>query len=98
MAWDWDTAKQVGSGAVVVIGGLIGTLYRSQQARFSKLEAAVALKADDAELIRQRNNIVELFREHAKIREDMNGGFGALREEMHTIHLDIVDRIGKLHG
>ena len=98
MAWDWDTAKQVGGGAIAIIGGLVGVVYRGQQARFSKLETAIALKADDEELTRQRDNIVDLFKEHARIREDMNGGFSAIREEMHAIHLDIVDRIGKLHG
>jgi hypothetical protein len=87
---------QIGGGLIASIGALGGLLYKGIGARIRKVEGVAATKADLEEFNRQREHIIELFRENKEIRKDMNGGFSAIREEMHTIHLDLIDRLGKL--
>lgn len=98
MSFDWDTATTVGGVCAAAIGTLGGIVLKGVNARIKKVEDVIPLKADDAELQRQRGHIVDLFEENKEIRKDMNGGFSALRDEMHTIHLDLIDRLGQLRG
>ena len=98
MAFDWDTASKVGGTCVAAMGALVGVVYKGTHARIKRVEVAVALKADEAELLRQREHVVELFKENTKIREDMTNGFAAESKEMHTMHLDIINRLERIRG
>lgn len=93
MGFDWDTATKVGGSCLAAMGALVTTIYTGTQRRIKKVEVAVETKADKEELERQRNHVVDLFKENTKIREEMTAGFAALSKDMHEMHLDIIDRI-----
>lgn len=98
MNFDWDTASKIGSGSIAAMGALVAVIYRGTHARIKKVELAVDTKADNTELERQRDHVIKLFEENTKIRANMTEGFAAVSKEMHTMHLDIIDRLERTRG
>lgn len=93
MAFDIDTAKQVGSACAAAMGLMVGVIYKGTLRRFKKVEIDVASKADATELNRQRGHIEELYRDQKVLGTTMGNGFIKIGEDMHAMHLDIIDRI-----
>jgi hypothetical protein len=79
---DGDSTKWVLGFCTTALATTGGWLYNGAQNRFKKLEAELALKADDAELNRQRDNIVKLFEKVEEVRATMvqRGEFTSLRD------------------
>src|SRR5260221_14094878 len=98
MSFDWDTASKVGGTCIAAMGALVGVIYKGTHARIKKVEIAVDIKADAAELERQRDHVVKLFEENAKIRGEMTAGFATVSQNMHQMHLDIIDRLEQVRG
>lgn len=98
MGFDWDTASKVGSGCIAAMGMLVGVIYKGTHARIKKVELKIDTKADTAELDRQRDHVIKLFEENAKIRAEMTAGFTTVTENMHKMHVDIIDRLNAPHG
>lgn len=99
MGFDWDTSKSFIGGCFGVIGILGTALYKGTQSRIKKVEVDLDAKASEVELERARGHIVDLFKENAKIREEMTSGFSAISKDMHEMHIDIIDRLEqRTHG
>lgn len=98
MAFDWDTASKVGGGCVTAMVALVGVIYKGTHSRIKKVELKVDTKADVTEVDRQRDHVIKLFEENAKIRAEMTSGFATVSRDMHQMHLDIIDRLDIRRG
>jgi uncharacterized membrane-anchored protein YhcB (DUF1043 family) len=81
---DSDTAKAVVAACLAALGTTTTWLYKGTHAR---------IKRGEEELNRQRDHVVALFQEVAEVRKDMNGGFEAIRKDMHAAHVDLIERL-----
>jgi hypothetical protein len=90
---DNETMKYIAGTALAALGTAVGWVRRDTNARIKRVEDDVKTKASEVELTRQREHVVALFQEVAKVREDMNGGFTAIRRDMHLAHVELIDRL-----
>jgi flavoprotein len=90
---DNETMKYLAGTAIAALGTAVGWVRRDTNARIKRVEEEVKTKASEAEVSRQRDHVVELFREVAAVRKDMNGGFEAIRKDMHAAHVDLIGRL-----
>jgi hypothetical protein len=98
MSFDIDTAKQVGGACLATMGAMVGIIYKGTVSRVKKVEVAVATKADNSELLRQRDSVAELFRDQKTMSKDMSDGFLSLTNGMRDMELRIIDRIDRGRG
>jgi ribosomal protein L17 len=82
--FDNETMKYIAGTAIAALGTAIGWVRHDTNARIERGEE---------EVNRQRDHVVKLFQEIADVRKDMNGGFTAIRKDMHDAHLAIMDRL-----
>lgn len=84
------------------IMALVSVLYASNERRLKahkdrmdNIEADMEEKADKTEMDRQRDNVAELFRNQAQLRSEMAQGFSEVGKAIHTMHVDLLDKINK---
>jgi hypothetical protein len=86
--FDNDSAKYVLGLCVSALGVTGGWIYNGTQGRFKRIEAELDLKASEAELNRQRDNIGKLFAKVEEIRSTM-----IERVEFNSLRDIIIDRL-----
>lgn len=80
--FDNESAKYVLGLCTAALGTTGAWIYNGTQGRFKKIERELALKASEAELNRQRDNIGKLFEKVEEVRATMveRGEFTSLRD------------------
>ena len=73
--------------------GLLAVVWGQTNHRIGKLEDCVKTKADEVELVRQRDNVRDLFRENGLIRDAMNKGFRELIDVIHASETRISEKL-----
>jgi hypothetical protein len=82
--FDNETMKYIAGTALAALGTAIGWVRHDTNARIERGEE---------EVNRQRDHVVKLFQEITDVRKDMNGGFEAIRKDMHAAHVDLIERL-----
>ena len=92
-----DLAKWAGAAATffsACVAVILGT-WKNLNGRMRALALKVDAKADEAELIRQRDHVVELFEEQKSIRREMNEGFRGMQDTIHDLHVDLLEKFSE---
>lgn len=74
---------------------LIGLVWADNKRRMDNFEEELSKKAGKDELDRQRDHIIKLFEEQAKVRHDMNGGFQRITDMLHEGQISILTELAK---
>lgn len=88
----WSRIAEWTAGVAVA---LIGLVWADNKARMKTFEEELAKKASKEDLDRQRDHIVKLFEEQAKVRHDMNGGFQRITDLIHSGQIQIMSELAK---
>lgn len=82
------------------IVGLVGLIYmtdkarmRDQEKRIESIERELLSRPTDADVEKQREHIVELYRQHTSIRSEMASGFSSINASIHKMHIDLIEKI-----
>jgi predicted Holliday junction resolvase-like endonuclease len=79
----------------ILVGALVAYIWTSHTSEIKELKAAIAKKADVAEMDRQRDNIAKLFDEHNAIRREMSKGFEDVKDAIHRGNVEIIRELAR---
>jgi hypothetical protein len=79
----------------LALGGLVGWLWYASRQEIADLKAAIAKKADQDEMTRQRNNIEKLFDEQTLIRKEMSKGFEDVKDAINRGNVEIIRELAR---
>lgn len=81
--------------------GLVGVIWRAMEARMKshdhRLHEIAREKADAKELDRQRDNVAQIFREIAHVKDDLNDRCTQITNDVNAKHADLTRTIHTLH-
>lgn len=88
----WSRALEWIAGISIA---LVALVWADNKRRMDTFERDLSQKAGREELDRQRDHIIKLFEEQAKVRHDMNGGFQRLTDLVHEGQIKILVELAK---